>query len=134
MGNTHSSMGLTFGSALGGLLLAPFTGGASLVAVGVASGIGTAVGTTTFAINALNNHDAPEGLIFHIFGKSPFICFSTSENIREDEFSFNNIIFASIFIFYNNKILSLNIIFHKNYQFINICRQTITRTRLNNTF
>jgi hypothetical protein len=61
MGNTHSSMGLTFGSALGGLLLAPFTGGASLVAVGVASGIGTAVGTTTFAYNAINDRRPEEG-------------------------------------------------------------------------
>jgi len=61
MGNTHSSMGLTFGSALGGLLLAPFTGGASLVAVGVTSGIGTAVGTTTFAYNAINDRRPEEG-------------------------------------------------------------------------
>lgn len=61
MGNTHSSMGLTFGSALGGLLLAPFTGGASLVAVGVASGIGTTVGTTTFAYNAINDRRPEEG-------------------------------------------------------------------------
>jgi len=61
MGNTHSSMGLTFGSVIGGLILAPFTGGASLAAVGIASGVGTAVGTTSFAINALNNRDALEG-------------------------------------------------------------------------
>jgi len=61
MGNTHSSMGLIFGSALGGLLLAPFTGGASLVAVGVASGIGTTVGTTTFAYNAINDRRPEEG-------------------------------------------------------------------------
>jgi hypothetical protein len=61
MGNTHSSMGLTFGSALGGLLLAPFTGGASLVAVGVAFCIGTAVGTTTFAYNAINDRRPEEG-------------------------------------------------------------------------
>ena len=61
MGNTHSSMGLTFGSALGGILFAPFTGGASLVAVGVASGIGTAVGTTTFAYNAINDRRPEEG-------------------------------------------------------------------------
>jgi len=61
MGNTHSSMGLTFGSALGGILFAPFTGGASLVAVGVASGIGTGVGTTTFIYNAINNRRPEEG-------------------------------------------------------------------------
>lgn len=61
MGNTHSSMGLTFGSVLGGLILAPFTGGASLAAVGIASGVGTVVGTSAFTINALNNRDAPEG-------------------------------------------------------------------------
>ena len=61
MGNTHSSLGTIFGSVVGGLLLAPFTGGASLAAVGIASGVGTAVGSTTFTINALNNRDAPEG-------------------------------------------------------------------------
>jgi len=60
MGNTHSSLGTIFGSVVGGLLLAPFTGGASLAAVGIASGVGTAVGTTAFTINALNNRDAPE--------------------------------------------------------------------------
>jgi hypothetical protein len=61
MGNTHSSMGLMFGSVIGGIVLAPFTGGASLAAVGIASGVGTAVGGTAFTINALNNRDAPEG-------------------------------------------------------------------------
>jgi len=61
MGNTHSSMGLTFGSVLGGLLFAPFTGGASLVVVGVASGIGTGVGTTTFVYNAINDRNPEEG-------------------------------------------------------------------------
>jgi hypothetical protein len=61
MGNTHSSMGLTFGSVIGGLVLAPFTGGASLAVVGIASGVGTAVGATAFTVNALNNRDAPEG-------------------------------------------------------------------------
>jgi hypothetical protein len=61
MGNTHSSLGTIFGSVAGGLLLAPFTGGASLVAVGVASGVGTAVGATTFTYNAINNRNPKEG-------------------------------------------------------------------------
>ncbi len=61
MGNTHSSMGIIIGSTIGGLLFAPFTGGASLVAVGVASGIGTTVGATTFAYNAINNRRPENG-------------------------------------------------------------------------
>jgi len=62
MGNTHSSMGLTFGSVLGGLILAPFTAGGSLAAsVAIASATGTAVGATAFTVNALNNRDAPKG-------------------------------------------------------------------------
>jgi len=61
MGNTHSSLGTIFGSVVGGLLLAPFTGGASLAAVGIASGIGTVVGTTTFTYNAINNRNPEEG-------------------------------------------------------------------------
>jgi len=61
MGNTHSSMGLTFGSVLGGLIAAPFTGGASIAYVAIACGAGTAIGATAFTINALNNRDAPGG-------------------------------------------------------------------------
>ena len=61
MGNTHSSMGLTFGSVLGGLIAAPFTGGASIAYVAIASGAGTGIGATAFTINALNNRDAPKG-------------------------------------------------------------------------
>jgi hypothetical protein len=62
MGNTHSSLGVTFGSVLGGLLLAPFTGGSSVVtAIAISSGVGTAIGTTAFTVNALNNRDAPKG-------------------------------------------------------------------------
>ena len=61
MGNTHSSFGFMFGSVIGGLVLAPFTGGASLAAVGIASGAGTVIGGTAFAINAANNRDAPRG-------------------------------------------------------------------------
>ena len=61
MGNTHSSMGLTFGSVLGGLIAAPFTGGASIAYVAIACGAGTSIGGTAFTINALNNRDAPEG-------------------------------------------------------------------------
>lgn len=61
MGNTESSMGLTFGSVIGGLILAPFTGGTSLgVAVGIASGAGTAIGVSSATYNMLNNRDAPE--------------------------------------------------------------------------
>lgn len=48
MGNTHSSMGLTFGSVLGGLIAAPFTGGASIAYVAIASGAGTVIGGTAF--------------------------------------------------------------------------------------
>ena len=61
MGNTHSSMGLTFGSVIGGLIAAPFTGGASIAYVAIASAAGTGVGATAFTINALNNRDAPKG-------------------------------------------------------------------------
>lgn len=61
MGNTHSSMGLTFGSVIGGLIAAPFTGGASIAVVAIASATGTAVGATAFTVNALNNRDAPKG-------------------------------------------------------------------------
>ena len=61
MGNTHSSMGLTVGSVLGGLIAAPFTGGASIAYVAIASAAGTGIGATAFTINALNNRDAPKG-------------------------------------------------------------------------
>lgn len=61
MGNTHSSTGLIFGSVLGGLIAAPFTGGASIAYVAIASASGTVIGGTAFTINALNNRDAPEG-------------------------------------------------------------------------
>lgn len=60
MGTTHSSLGLTMGSALGGLLIAPFTGGASLVLVAAAAGTGTVVGTGAFVVNAVSNRDSPE--------------------------------------------------------------------------
>lgn len=61
MGNTESSMGLTFGSVIGGLILAPFTGGTSLgVAVAIGSGAGTAIGVSSATYNMLNNRDAPE--------------------------------------------------------------------------
>jgi hypothetical protein len=52
---------LTVGSVLGGLIAAPFTGGASIAYVAIASAAGTAIGGTAFTINALNNRDAPEG-------------------------------------------------------------------------
>ena len=61
MGNTHSSMGLTVGSVLGGLIAAPFTGGASIAYVAIASAAGTGIGATAFTINALNNRDAQKG-------------------------------------------------------------------------
>lgn len=61
MGNTHSSMGLTFGSVVGGLIAAPFTGGASIAYVAIATTVGTGIGATAFTINALNNRDAPKG-------------------------------------------------------------------------
>jgi hypothetical protein len=60
MGNTHSSFGVIFGSVIGGLVLAPFTAGASAVAVAIASASGVGVGATAFTINSLNNRDAPK--------------------------------------------------------------------------
>jgi hypothetical protein len=54
-------MGITFGSVIGGLILAPFTAGTSLgVAVAIGSGAGTAVGVSSAAYNMVNNRDAPE--------------------------------------------------------------------------
>jgi hypothetical protein len=61
MGNTESSAGLMAGSVLGGLLLAPFTGGTSLALVAAASGTGTAIGWTATTVNMLNDRRAPEG-------------------------------------------------------------------------
>lgn len=61
MGNTHSSMGLIVGSVLGGLIAAPFTGGASIAYVAAATSVGTTVGATSFVVNAVNNNDAPKG-------------------------------------------------------------------------
>ena len=61
MGNTESSMGLIMGSALAGLVLAPFTGGTSLMLVAGTSGAGVVAGSAAFTTNALLNRSAPEG-------------------------------------------------------------------------
>ncbi len=61
MGNTESSFGLMAGSVLGGLIMAPFTGGTSLALVAAASGTGTAIGWTATTVNMLNDRRAPEG-------------------------------------------------------------------------
>lgn len=59
MGNTHSSFGLFFGSIVGGIIMGPFTGGASIVAA--MSVGGAAVGATTAVINgAVNRHGLAE--------------------------------------------------------------------------
>ena len=61
MGNTESSSGLIMGSALAGLVLAPFTGGTSLMLVAGTSGAGVVAGSVAFTTNALLNRSAPEG-------------------------------------------------------------------------
>ncbi len=60
MGNTESSFGLIMGSAFAGLVLAPFTGGSSLLLVAGTSGAGVVAGSAAFTTNALLNRSAPE--------------------------------------------------------------------------
>jgi hypothetical protein len=55
MGNTASSGGLFFGSILGGIIMGPLTGGASIVALSAIAGAG--IGATSAVVNgALNRH------------------------------------------------------------------------------
>jgi hypothetical protein len=54
MGNTYSSLGTIIGSIIGGLLLAPYSYGSSLVAINIISIIGTIIGVITFTYNAIN--------------------------------------------------------------------------------
>lgn len=58
MGNTNSSMGVFFGSVIGGIILGPITGGASIVAATTLAGAG--IGATTAVINSARNEHGDE--------------------------------------------------------------------------